>query len=268
MTKTASSRVVPMRITRRSRGVLVSVAAVTFSVVLSAMWAPSSQAQRTGGFVVSQTGRGGGAGSQAAGLPRGRGVRAHRARHHSGALSYSPYFYPDYETDEGDPAEPPTRVITQAAPIAAAPAPKAADAVVMELRGNHWVRLTSMGPMEVNGGPSSPSSSERTTAFSQAESGSDDNRSGNIPAFDATYQTAAALPAAVLVFRDGHREDAAKYTIVGGVIYLKADYWSNGAWTRKVSIADLDVPATLKENQSRGTHFTLPSRPYEVMMRP
>jgi hypothetical protein len=63
-------------------------------------------------------------------------------------------------------------------------------------------------------------------------------------------------------------EEAPKYTIVGSVIYIKSDYWANGAWTRKVNIADLDVPATLKENQSRGTHFTLPSRPGEVMMRP
>jgi hypothetical protein len=44
-----------------------------------------------------------------------------------------------------------------------------------------------------------------------------------LSAFDAT-PAASPLPAAVLVFRDGHREEVAKYTIVGGIIYLKADY--------------------------------------------
>ena len=195
-------------------------------------------------------------------------MRAHRARHHYGARGYGPYFYPDYETDEGDIAEPPPRLIAQTAPAVAAPVAKAADSIVMELRGDRWVRLTSMGPVEVNGSTSAASSSVQTTALSQAGSGRGDKGSGTISAFDATYKTAAELPAAALIFRDGHQEEAAKYTIVGGVIYIKSDYWSNGSWTRKVNIAELDVPATLRQNQSRGTHFTLPSRPGEVMMRP
>jgi hypothetical protein len=267
MPKTDSSSRVSPRISVGTRAVLMNATAVMCLVILCTMLTPTSQAQRTGGFVVSPAGRGGGAGSQFAVPLRGHPARAHRARHHYGALGYGPYFYPDYETDEGDVTEPSTRVINQAASVAAAPSAKAADSIVMELRGDHWVRLTSMGPMEVNGSASGASSSAQTAASPQPGSSRGDTGSGTISAFDATSKP-AELPAAVLIFRDGHREEAPKYTIVGSVIYIKSDYWANGAWTRKVNIADLDVPATLKENQSRGTHFTLPSRPGEVMMRP
>jgi len=72
----------------------------------------------------------------------------------------------------------------------------------------------------------------------------------------------------VLVFRDGRTEEVSDYTIMSGTIYSKADYWSSGSWTRKIQIADLDVPATLKQNQERGLSFVLPSGPNEVVMRP
>jgi uncharacterized membrane protein len=72
----------------------------------------------------------------------------------------------------------------------------------------------------------------------------------------------------MLVFRDGHKEEIERYAIIGAVIYTRADYWSTGSWTRKVTIADLDVPATLKLNQERGGRFTLPSGPDEVVVRP
>ena len=52
------------------------------------------------------------------------------------------------------------------------------------------------------------------------------------------------------------------------MIYTKADYWTAGAWTRTIQIADLDIPATLKQNQQRGVKFELPSGPDEVVIRP
>jgi hypothetical protein len=112
------------------------------------------------------------------------------------------------------------------------------------------VRLTSTGPVEVAG--------KVTPAGAPSES---------LSAFDRT-PAAQPLPAAVLVFRDGHREEAAKYTIVGGIIYLKGDYWTTGSWTRKIRVTDLDVPSTLKANSERGAKFSLPSRASEVILRP
>ena len=76
------------------------------------------------------------------------------------------------------------------------------------------------------------------------------------------------LPPAVLVFRDGRTEEVSDYTIMSGTIYSKADYWTSGSWTKKIQIADLDVPATLKMNQERGVKFVLPARPNEIVMRP
>jgi hypothetical protein len=80
-------------------------------------------------------------------------------------------------------------------------------------------------------------------------------------------QSIPELPSAVIVFRDGHQEEFSKYTIQGKTIYANSDYYSTGTWTRKILFADLDVPATLKANQERGTKFILPSSPSEVMVR-
>jgi hypothetical protein len=94
------------------------------------------------------------------------------------------------------------------------------------------------------------------------------------PASEETQQLSAgnpkpnALPPAVLVFRDGHTEEVSSYSIIGTVIYTKSDYWASGNWTRKIQIADLDLPATRKQNQERGVKFELPSSPDEVMIRP
>jgi len=69
------------------------------------------------------------------------------------------------------------------------------------------------------------------------------------------------------VFRDGRKEEASSYTIVGRTMYTKANYWTSGSWTKKIRIADLDLPATVRLNQERGVKFVLPAAPYEVVMR-
>ena len=181
----------------------------------------------------------------------GRFAHSLRHRFRYAYAGYGPYFYyPDYDYEEGTVEAPPPPVRAATQPAAPAERSQPADSVVMELRGDHWVRLTSTGPVEVVG-KVSPAGAP----------------AGSLSAFDAT-PAASPLPAAVLVFRDGHREEVAKYTIVGGIIYLKADYWTTGSWTRKIRVTDLDVPTTLKANNDRGAKFTLPSRPSEVILRP
>ena len=66
----------------------------------------------------------------------------------------------------------------------------------------------------------------------------------------------------------GRREEVSEYSIISGTIYSKADYWTTGSWTKKIQIADLDVPATLKINQERGLKFVLPTSPNQVVIRP
>ena len=56
----------------------------------------------------------------------------------------------------------------------------------------------------------------------------------------------------VLVFRDGHRQEISNYAIMGQTVYVFDKR------TRKISFADLDVPATVKANDDRGLEFRIP----------
>jgi len=189
------------------------------------------------------------------------GVRFLPARRpHRHYLGYGPYFYPfyPYDYDDGSAPPPPPPQWYQPEQSAAAPQQSAivkpAESMVVELRGDRWVRLTSSGPQEVPPAPQAAtvatvSSGKPLSAFNQ----------------DAP---AAALPPATFVFRDGHQELAAKYTIVGSTVYLKSDYWATGSWLRKIPVSDLDIPATMKLNHDRGSSFSLPSRASEIILRP
>ena len=248
--------------TRKGRRVMAL--AVWPGLLALALFASPAHAQR-GGFAP-------GAGARAGGRPshgdagRGRGHRGHRGFYGSGFGNYYPFYDAQGDADDGS-EPPPAPIIMQAA---ATPA-KATEPLVMELRGDHWVRLTIYGPQELSGQPATlPSISQ--TAPGQPSSHDDSRstrrttRSGQAALEEA--QPTAALPPAVLVFRDGHQEEAAKYTIVGSTIFIKADFWSSGSWTHEVPIAKLDIPATMQANRERGTKFSLPSRVGEVMMRP
>jgi len=140
-----------------------------------------------------------------------------------------PYEYPAPEAPAAPP--PPPAVEESEKPL---PSP-----VLLELHGDQWVQVNSFRP-----------------------------RSDETQQLSPRNQKPNALPPAVLVFRDGHTEEVSSYSIIGPVIYTKSDYWASGNWNRKIQIADLDVPATLKQNQERGVKFELPSGPNEVMIRP
>ena len=57
------------------------------------------------------------------------------------------------------------------------------------------------------------------------------------------------------------------YTIINRTLYASANYWASGSWTRKIELGNLDVPATQKLNEERGSKFLLPSGPQEVVIR-
>ena len=117
------------------------------------------------------------------------------------------------------------------------------DSVLIELQGDHWVRVTNYGQSQLDGQSGQPDSARAAnsqTVVARRTEGAEPIRE---------------LPAAVLVFRDGHREEIGKYVVVGTTLYASADYWSSGSWTRKVRLSALDVPATLKLNQDRDTKF-------------
>jgi len=149
----------------------------------------------------------------------------------------APYFYSDdyepYDLQYAKSEPAPQPVSSEANP---GPLP---EPVLLELHGSQWVKVTNFGE----------TSQQALNPSSQSAS-------------------AKPMPAAVLVYRDGHSEEISSYSIIDRVMYTKADYYSSGSWTRTIQIADLDIPATLKQNQQRGVKFDLPSGPDEVVIRP
>jgi len=63
-----------------------------------------------------------------------------------------------------------------------------------------------------------------------------------------------AQPSTLLIFKDGHQQEVSNYAIVGATLYDLSDGRS-----KKVQLADLDLTATVKENDQRGVEFQLPA---------
>ena len=172
-------------------------------------------------------------------VQRNRIVVARERRAFNPGYGYfaTPYFYSDYyepsdfEYQSPEPTPAPIQIQVKTEPLP--------DPVLLELHGGQWVRVTNF-----------------------------DESSSRALATETVPARANALPPAVLVYRDGHTEELSSYSIIGGSIYTKANYWTTGSWTRTIAIADLDIPATLKQNEKRGINFELPSGPNEVMLRP
>jgi hypothetical protein len=162
-----------------------------------------------------------------------------------------PFWYSDYDSRPVYEAAAPEVVVVQPP---AAPAQTAAsvppEPVVIEWQGDHFVRMTL------------------TEASSRQRGPADYSEKSNAKPRKLQAETPQETPPAVLVFRDGHKEEVSKYTIIGPTMYATSDYWSSGTWTKKIQLADLDVPSTLKVNQERGVRFRLPTSPNEVVIRP
>jgi hypothetical protein len=174
-------------------------------------------------------------------------------------LAY-PYFYSDSDYDSGEASQQPQVVVVQASaplPLPAPPAPR--ESLLIEWQGDHFVRTTSA---------KDSAGAQIATDYSAKLTGPSSPAGRSGPGQKNAAQPPRDLPPAVLVFRDGHKDEMSEYTIMSGTIYSKADYWTTGSWTRKIQIADLDLPATLKLNQERGLKFVLPGSPNEVVIRP
>jgi len=130
---------------------------------------------------------------------------------------------------------------------------------MIELQNGHYVRI---GGTAANGEvvPSNAGSSGIRSARAAA--------SPEGATAMATANTARDLPAAVLIFRDGHREEVRDYTIADGVLYARGDYYTDGYWNKKIALSALDVIQTLEANNSRSVKFVLPASANEVITRP
>ena len=184
----------------------------------------------------------------------GRGLRSRGS--YNGWLPYG--FYPDYDYgygpdygygyEPGPSQAPPPEAFAQPP----SPQPPPLEPLVIERRGDQWVRVATYAEASTQAAPAPLAATPLSASPERTE----------------PTGRAVELPPAVLVFRDGHKEEVQAYTIIGSVIYTSSDYWSTGSWTKQVPIAQLDVPATVQQNRERGGKFSLPSGPNEITMRP
>jgi hypothetical protein len=73
----------------------------------------------------------------------------------------------------------------------------------------------------------------------------------SVPAKQAQADVKPGVPT-ILVFRDGRKQQVTNYAIMGQTVYVFDDR------AKKIALADLDVPATMKANDEQGVEFQLP----------
>jgi hypothetical protein len=168
----------------------------------------------------------------------------------------TPFYYPDYPS----PAEalPSAPLVVVQSNSGSAPSEPPSEPLMIVWQGDHYVRY---------GGGSTAEQVRGAADYSESDSSAGRSPS-SLRSLSPGELNQAQLPPAVLVFRDGHREQVHDYVIAGGKLYLRGDYWRDGYWTRTIELAALDVPRTLSANQENGVNFILPTAPNEVVTRP
>lgn len=153
----------------------------------------------------------------------------------------APWYYDDYDTSNSviienvvpAPEKATERVIEEPPPAA----------LIIEREGNTWVR-------------------RRVATTAPGQSGQQTTAPEPQPLPERAPQP---LAEATLVFRDGHRQNVATYTIFGGALYYSMPAW---APQQRVLLSALDLPATISANRDQGIAFRLPNSPNEVVTRP
>ena len=184
---------------------------------------------------------------------------AHQHMNRSSAIFFADPFYADAFYHEGSPLAPqPPVIILQAAPAPATiemPATPTAQPLMIELQAGRYVRVSGEESSNVEMKVIDSATTNPVLAKTHSEKA-------------ITSETRPAAIPAVLVFRDGHREEVSEYTIADGNLYTGSDYYTSGSWNKKIALSFLNLPETITANQSRGTKFQLPTAPNEVIIRP
>ncbi|HKT88453.1 MAG TPA: hypothetical protein VJQ59_08455 [Candidatus Sulfotelmatobacter sp.] len=160
-------------------------------------------------------------------------------------------FYDDDLFNGGYPTAQPQVIVLQPpqpAPPVAEPVPTPAQPLMIELQGDRYV--------QVSGGQ--PSHSEMIDSPSRAKFVT---RSSETAPLNATSP-------AVLIFRDGHREEVTGYTIADGRLYVTSNYSTTGFWIQKIELSALNLSETIAANNDRIHPFRIPSSPNEVIVGP
>jgi hypothetical protein len=97
---------------------------------------------------------------------------------------------------------------------------------MIELQNGRYVRVNSTAA----NGDALPLAS--SPALEATPSGTHSTRPSSTPPLIAT-SSEHFPPPAVLIFRDGHREEVRDYTIADGFLYARGDYYTDGYWNKK-----------------------------------
>jgi hypothetical protein len=205
-----------------------------------------------------------------------RGGRSGFGPHHQispftrGILLNSPFLYSDYDysgndasydSDETDGVENGQPRVLVVRPAAADDSPRRTKPgpLMIEWQGDSYVRFGGAEETGQRGSSAQRDYAEPAITKSLTKPGA-----SAAPKEPAESQ-AKELPPAVLVYRDGHREEISDYAIADGMIYVHGDYWQDGYGTKHIPLSSLDPPATMQANQQRGVKFMLPSAPNVVI---
>jgi hypothetical protein len=162
----------------------------------------------------------------------------------------SPLLYADYPAQPWAVQSPPQVVVVQPESMVDVPETRS-EPLLIELQGNKYVRFGGRQQSAERGMNAPPDYAEAETH-----------------PLIARQPVQPELTPAILIFRDGHREQIREYAIVAGTLYASGDYWQSGHWTKNIQLSVLDLPATMQANQEAGIKFKLPSAPNEVVTRP
>ncbi len=195
------------------------------------------------------------------GATHGFGFQRGTRSFHRGVLWGDPFFYSDYDTPEPYMEENalPQVVIVQSAPSDSQPKP---GPLLIEWRGDRYVRI---GDVADSPGHATLSPDYAKSSITEPTITQPTTPSAGLMRKQFTESQSSEVSPTVLVYRDGHREEIADYTIAGGAIYIHGNYWQNGYWTKDVPLSALDASATVEANQQRGIKFLLPSAPNVVI---
>lgn len=191
-------------------------------------------------------------------LPHASAQRGMPARHfapRNAGFRHSAYpiaFFSDPLLSEDLPAAQPAVIVMQT-PIAPLPDaeryPAPAEPLLIELQGDRYVLLS--GELSSGAQLTDRASAPSLGLHQAGDSG----------------PTAEPQPA-ILVFRDGHREEVSDYTIAQGILYDQGNYSTNGVWNRKIELSSLNLAETVNSNLARGIRFQVPHAPNEVIVGP
>jgi hypothetical protein len=178
-----------------------------------------------------------------------------------------PYFYADYPFSPVAEAVPQPVIVLETPAPAASVAPEARAApLLIELQGDRYVRYGGVQPSAERGADALPDYGDKISSRAVAPRTAiahDHPRSGASP-----ESAPVDVSPAVLVYRDGHREEAAQYAIIGATLYAHGSDWQRGYWSKQVPLSALNLLATAKANQERRIQFLLPSAPNEIVTGP